>query len=263
MPVTCWLFAAAVSQRRAGGADRSRSVWRRCFRRAAKRRRWSAARGELHSSRPADGHAPGPRGVIGTRCSMPPDGDTLDQTISFVTDQFLLPRAPMICCAISFHRLVVLRLRRHDRRCGALVEELIALAKAKPASCSISAAGVGTDPHIAGELFNLLANVDIVAVQFKGGDRRHGRHRGRGPGHVRQRLAADRPRESRPLACARRDERAAQSRDARAADGRRGGRAGLRVRHLVRRRRRPGARRARSSIRSIPTFARCSPRRSR
>ena len=32
-----------------------------------------------------------------------------------------------------------------------------------------SAAGVGTNPHIAGELFNLLANVDIVAVQYKGG----------------------------------------------------------------------------------------------
>ena len=32
-----------------------------------------------------------------------------------------------------------------------------------------SAAGVGTNPHIAGELFNLLAGVDIVAVQFKGG----------------------------------------------------------------------------------------------
>src|ERR1051325_5874265 len=32
-----------------------------------------------------------------------------------------------------------------------------------------SAAGVGTNPHVAGELFNLLAGVDIVAVQFKGG----------------------------------------------------------------------------------------------
>ncbi len=32
-----------------------------------------------------------------------------------------------------------------------------------------SAAGVGTNPHIAGELFNLLADVNIVAVQFKGG----------------------------------------------------------------------------------------------
>jgi len=34
---------------------------------------------------------------------------------------------------------------------------------------AFSAAGVGTNPHIAGELFNLLADVNIVAVQYKGG----------------------------------------------------------------------------------------------
>jgi tripartite-type tricarboxylate transporter receptor subunit TctC len=49
------------------------------------------------------------------------------------------------------------------------IQELIALAKAKPGQLYYSAAGVGTNPHIAGELFNLLAHVDIVAVQFKGG----------------------------------------------------------------------------------------------
>jgi tripartite-type tricarboxylate transporter receptor subunit TctC len=49
------------------------------------------------------------------------------------------------------------------------IQELIALAKAKPGQLYYSAAGVGTNPHIAGELFNLLADVNIVAVQFKGG----------------------------------------------------------------------------------------------
>jgi tripartite-type tricarboxylate transporter receptor subunit TctC len=49
------------------------------------------------------------------------------------------------------------------------IQELIALAKAKPGQLFYSAAGVGTNPHIAGELFNLLAGVNIVAVQFKGG----------------------------------------------------------------------------------------------
>jgi tripartite-type tricarboxylate transporter receptor subunit TctC len=49
------------------------------------------------------------------------------------------------------------------------IRELIALAKAKPGQLFYSAAGVGTNPHIAGELFNLLAGVDLVAVQFKGG----------------------------------------------------------------------------------------------
>jgi len=49
------------------------------------------------------------------------------------------------------------------------IQELIALAKAKPGQLYYAAAGVGTNPHIAGELFNLLADVNIVAVQFKGG----------------------------------------------------------------------------------------------
>src|SRR6478735_4119558 len=49
------------------------------------------------------------------------------------------------------------------------IRELVALAKAKPGQLYYSAAGVGTNPHIAGELFNLLAGVNIVAVQFKGG----------------------------------------------------------------------------------------------
>src|SRR5207247_10771504 len=49
------------------------------------------------------------------------------------------------------------------------IQELIALATAKPGQLYYSAAGVGTNPHIAGELFNLLAGVNIVAVQFKGG----------------------------------------------------------------------------------------------
>ena len=30
-------------------------------------------------------------------------------------------------------------------------------------------AGIGTNPHVAGELFNLLAKVNTVAVHFKGG----------------------------------------------------------------------------------------------
>ena len=46
---------------------------------------------------------------------------------------------------------------------------MIALAKSKPGQLNYSSAGVGTNPHIAGELFNLLAGVDIVAVQYKGG----------------------------------------------------------------------------------------------
>src|SRR6267378_3652986 len=49
------------------------------------------------------------------------------------------------------------------------VGELLQLARSKPGALNYSAAGAGTNPHIAGELFNMLGNVDIVAIQYKGG----------------------------------------------------------------------------------------------
>jgi tripartite-type tricarboxylate transporter receptor subunit TctC len=118
----------------------------------------------------------GASGVIGTEVVMnsAPDGYTLlINTIPFVTNQFLMPRVPydalrdfvqisLVASAPSFvtvHPSVPVR----------SIQELIALAKAKPGQLNYSSAGVGTNPHIAGELFNLLAGVDIVAVQYKGG----------------------------------------------------------------------------------------------
>ena len=48
------------------------------------------------------------------------------------------------------------------------VEELIAYAKANPGKVSFGSAGVGTIPHLAGELFKSMANVQIVHVPYKG-----------------------------------------------------------------------------------------------
>ena len=118
----------------------------------------------------------GASGVIGTEIVMnsPPDGYTLlINTIPFVTNQFLMPRAPYdplrdfvsISLVASSPSFVTV----HPSLPVRSIQELIALAKAKPGQLYYSAAGVGTNPHIAGELFNLLADVNIVAVQFKGG----------------------------------------------------------------------------------------------
>ena len=118
----------------------------------------------------------GASGVIGTQVVMssPPDGYTLlINTIPFVTNQFLMPRAPYdplrdfvsISLVASSPSLVTV----HPSLPVRSIQELIALAKAKPGQLYYSAAGVGTNPHIAGELFNLLADVNMVAVQFKGG----------------------------------------------------------------------------------------------
>jgi tripartite-type tricarboxylate transporter receptor subunit TctC len=49
------------------------------------------------------------------------------------------------------------------------VKELIALAKSRPGTLNYGGAGTGTNPHIAGELFNFLAKTEIQAVQYKGG----------------------------------------------------------------------------------------------
>ena len=118
----------------------------------------------------------GASGVIGTEVVMnsPPDGYTLlINTIPFVSNQFLMPRAPYdplrdfvsISLVASSPSFVTV----HPSLPVRSIQELIALAKAKPGQLFYSAAGVGTNPHIAGELFNLLAGVNMVAVQYKGG----------------------------------------------------------------------------------------------
>ena len=49
------------------------------------------------------------------------------------------------------------------------VRDLIALAKAKPGQLNFASAGIGTPPHLAGELFKSMAGVDMVHVPYKGG----------------------------------------------------------------------------------------------
>ena len=49
------------------------------------------------------------------------------------------------------------------------VPEFIAYAKANPGKISMASSGTGTSPHIAGELFKMMAGVDIVHVPYRGG----------------------------------------------------------------------------------------------
>jgi tripartite-type tricarboxylate transporter receptor subunit TctC len=118
----------------------------------------------------------GASGIIGTElvAKAPPDGYTLlINTLPLVTNQFLMPQVPYdpirdfepISMVTSSPSLVTV----HPSVPAHSIKELIALARSRPGQLNYSAAGVGTNPHIAGELFNLLAGVNIVAVQFKGG----------------------------------------------------------------------------------------------
>src|SRR5215468_7904135 len=49
------------------------------------------------------------------------------------------------------------------------VPEFIAYAKANPGKISMASAGNGTGPHLAGELFKILAGVNMVHVPYRGG----------------------------------------------------------------------------------------------
>ncbi len=118
----------------------------------------------------------GASGNIGTElvANSPPDGYTLViQTLPLVVNQFMLSRVPYdpirdfapVMLMTSSPSLVTV----HPSLPVRSVKELIALARSKPGRLNYAAAGVGTNPHIAGELFNLLTGVNIIAVQFKGG----------------------------------------------------------------------------------------------
>ncbi len=49
------------------------------------------------------------------------------------------------------------------------VPEFIAYAKANPGKLSMASAGIGTGPHLAGELCKMMAGVDMVHVPYRGG----------------------------------------------------------------------------------------------
>ena len=48
------------------------------------------------------------------------------------------------------------------------VPEFIAYAKANPGKINMASAGNGTPHHVAGELFKMMAGVDMVHVPYRG-----------------------------------------------------------------------------------------------
>jgi tripartite-type tricarboxylate transporter receptor subunit TctC len=49
------------------------------------------------------------------------------------------------------------------------VKELIALAKSRPGALTYASAGIGSSNHLSGELFGVMAGVNILHVPYKGG----------------------------------------------------------------------------------------------
>lgn len=104
----------------------------------------------------------------------PPDGYTLmNHTVPFVVNTFLYSRVPYDVLGdfapVSLLASTNSVLTVHPSLPVRTVRELIALARSKPGALNYGSAGIGTNPHICGELLNHLAKINIVAVQFKGG----------------------------------------------------------------------------------------------
>jgi tripartite-type tricarboxylate transporter receptor subunit TctC len=49
------------------------------------------------------------------------------------------------------------------------VKDLIQLAKAQPGKLRYAHPGIGTGPHLAAELFKMMAGVEVISVPYKGG----------------------------------------------------------------------------------------------
>jgi len=119
---------------------------------------------------------PGASGMIATDIAArsPPDGYTLmmgSQTTLAVAPQ--LYRKFGIDAARDFAGVAMagvspLVLVVHPSVPAKSVGELIALAKAKPGTVNFGSGGLGTTPHMAGELFALKAGIKMVHVAYRG-----------------------------------------------------------------------------------------------
>ncbi|MEQ1773533.1 MAG: tripartite tricarboxylate transporter substrate binding protein [Burkholderiales bacterium] len=132
--------------------------------------------GELLGQQIVVDNRAGASGNIGSEmvARAAPDGHTLlMNTLPFVVNPNIFPRvpyhpindfAPVGLVSSSPSVLTV-----HPSVPVNSVKDLLALVRARPGQINYASAGIGTNPHIAGELFNFLGKTSLVAVHFKGG----------------------------------------------------------------------------------------------
>jgi tripartite-type tricarboxylate transporter receptor subunit TctC len=118
----------------------------------------------------------GASGIIGTAeaARAKPDGYTLIlNTTPMVTNMLMFSKVPYHVLtdfeAISILSTTPSFVSVHPSVPARSVRELLTLAKQRPGELNYAGAGIGTNPHIAGELFNHLGKVNMQVVQFKGG----------------------------------------------------------------------------------------------
>ena len=119
---------------------------------------------------------PGASTIIGSEIVVksPPDGYTLlmgstnhtinPSLIAKLPYDTIKDFAPITVCVTSSYVVVV-----HPSLPVKSVKELIALAKARPGEINYASSGSSGPQHIAGELFKLMAKVNMTHVPYKGG----------------------------------------------------------------------------------------------
>lgn len=118
---------------------------------------------------------PGAASVIGTEmvARAEPDGHTVLLTdTTFTVNPGLLPRlpydsekdfAPLSLLATGATVLLV-----HSGLGVRTLAEFLALVRSKPGQLSYASGGNGSGPHLAGELFKMVAGVNLVHVPYRG-----------------------------------------------------------------------------------------------
>ena len=119
---------------------------------------------------------PGAGGTIASKAltQAAPDGHTLILVASgHPLNQFFYPSLPYdtfkdftAISEIAYSPLAIVVSKDNPAK---NLQELLALAKAKPDALSYGMSGNGTSAHLAGELLNHMAGAKIVAIPFKGG----------------------------------------------------------------------------------------------
>jgi len=116
---------------------------------------------------------PGAGGTIAAQAvaNSPPDGYNLLLASASYTINTALGQSPLdlakdfapVGLAVTVPFVLVV----HPSVPAKTLAELIAYAKANPGKLNYASSGIGTPPHLAGEMFKAMAGVDIVHVPFR------------------------------------------------------------------------------------------------
>lgn len=120
-------------------------------------------------------YKPGGGTIVGTQyiATSPPDGYMLGMAITaYMVNPSLRPDLPYDTkkdlTGVSQLALAHFGLFAHPSAPFDTIPELIAYAKKNPGKLSFATPGIGTGTHLAGELLNHMAGIDMVHVPYKG-----------------------------------------------------------------------------------------------